>query len=93
MRRSTRILGLAAILAAATGAAQAAEVEVRATLVGGNDFDAEALYLVVRASTDFSSWWRANEVRLPREITAGRLKRGGKDREVSCLSDGAGAAC
>ncbi len=29
MRRSTRILGLAAILAAATGAAQAAEVEVR----------------------------------------------------------------
>jgi hypothetical protein len=31
-------------------------------------------------------------VRLPREITAQRLKRGGKEREISYLSDGAGAA-
>ena len=41
---------------------------MRATLDGGNDFDAEALYLVVRASTDFSSWWQANEALLPRDI-------------------------
>ena len=31
-------------------------------------------------------------VRLPREITAGRTRRGGKDREVSYLSDGGHAA-
>lgn len=30
-------------------------------------------------------------VRLPREVQAGRLRRGGKDREVSYLSDAAGA--
>jgi hypothetical protein len=30
-------------------------------------------------------------VRLPREIQAGKLKRGGKDREISYLSDGGGA--
>ena len=30
-------------------------------------------------------------VRLPKEVQAGRLKRGGKDREVSYLSDGAPA--
>ena len=31
-------------------------------------------------------------VRLPREIQAGRIRRGGKDREVSYLSDGTAGA-